>query len=151
VRYHGFGEVRYSSLTFLTNFLQSDQGERDGVDIILSHDCHWKQRAVDAEQKLSVEHKKNVRAYALVRKLRGQLDEYCEALGRSTEDCGRALDQCRTLADTNLRLGREFQRAKLMVETLESVLMMFYTHPSTKTRLMGRDPSSEERANSVPA
>jgi hypothetical protein len=65
------------------------------------------------------------------------------------------MDQCRTLSETNLGFSRELQKAKLMIETLEAVLMMLYTHPSAREvsqmhhRLTGRDPSAGDDVDPV--
>ena len=64
------------------------------------------------------------------------------------------MSQCQALSETNVGLGRELLRVKVMVETLEAVLMMVYTHPSAKEvsrahhRLTGREPSTEDKAKS---
>ena len=106
------------------------------VDIVDAHD--WKQHAIAIEKSLSTERGKTKRAEKMLRKLRNerdllrrqvdmlqcQNDEYSAALGRSTQDCSRVITQCRGLSETNLALGQELQKAKVMVETLEAVIMM---------------------------
>ena len=129
--------------------------DKNSVDIIVTP--NWKIRALDSEHKLSIERKKSERAERMVRKLRGQIDEYCEALNCSTQDHRRMISQYQALSNANLGLCQELQKAKVMVETLEAVLMMFYTHPSAKEisqthqRLTGRAPPGEDRPDSADA
>ena len=67
------------------------------------------------------------------------------------------MNQCQSLSETNLSLSQDLQKAKLMIETLEAVIMMLYTHPSANEvslahhGLTDREPSGEDRADSSAA
>jgi chromosome segregation ATPase len=135
------------------------------VDIVDAHD--WKQHAIAIEKSLSTERGKTKRAEKMLRKLRTerdllrkkvdmlqcQIEEYSVALGSSTQDCSRLINQCRGLSETNLALAKDIQKSKSMVETLEAVIMMLFTHLSAKEvslthhRLKGRRPLNEDKAN----
>jgi hypothetical protein len=86
----------------------------------------WQYRAYHAEQELSIERTKLEREKRRSRRFQIQIDEYIEALTRSTQDCCRMANQYQLLSNTNFAIAQELQKAKLMVETLEAVILMLY-------------------------
>ena len=86
----------------------------------------WQQRAGNAEHELATQRRRLNRAWKENRRLQQQVEEYCEALGRSTRDCTQLMSQCQQLSNANLGLTRENEKTKFMVETLEAVLMMLH-------------------------
>jgi chromosome segregation ATPase len=87
----------------------------------------WQQRAGEAQRELVVQRRKLKKD---IHRLRQQVEEYCEALRRQTQDYTQLMSQCQQLSNTNINLVRENERARSMVETLEAVIMMLYTHPT---------------------
>ena len=75
-----------------------------------------------------------------------QINEYTEALTRSTQDCSQVMNQCQLLSSTNLALSQELRKAKLMVETLEAVIMMLYKSSPEKENSTGTAYSGEDAA-----
>ncbi|KAH6675989.1 hypothetical protein B0J14DRAFT_652815 [Halenospora varia] len=67
----------------------------------------WQQRAMDAEQALSIACIKLEREQRRTRRLRSQINEYIEALARSTQDCSHVMSQCQLVSNTNLALSQE--------------------------------------------
>lgn len=86
----------------------------------------WQSRAYRAEQELGTERRKLERERKRSGRCRIQIDEYIEALARSTQDCCQMANQCQLLSNANLALSQELRKAKLMVETLEAVILMLY-------------------------
>lgn len=84
-------------------------------------------RANTAELQLAIEYTKLERERRKTRRLQNQINDYIEALARSTQDCSQVMNQCLVISNTNLALSRELEKAKVMVETLEAVLMLLYT------------------------
>ena len=87
----------------------------------------WQQRANNAEQELSIVGIKLQQEKRRTRRLQSQINDYIEALARSTQDCSRVMGQCQLMSNTSLALSQELQKAKLMVETLEAVIVLLYT------------------------
>jgi len=56
-----------------------------------------------------------------------QINEYTDALARSTQDCGQVMKHCQLATDTNIAITQELRRSKVMVETLEAVIVLLYT------------------------
>jgi uncharacterized protein YigA (DUF484 family) len=92
----------------------------------------WQQRAKDAEKEVSIEQAKLERERRKNQRLQSQISEYIEALARSSQDCSQAINQSLLTSNTNLALSKELQKAKLMVETLESVIVLLYTTSKDK-------------------
>lgn len=106
----------------------------------------WQQRAGNAEHELASQRRRLNRAWKEIRQLRQQVEEYCEALGRSTADCTLLMSQCQQLSNANLGLTRENEKTKSMVETLEAVLMML--HAPRKEAMQAPYQSSDVRPGS---
>jgi len=87
----------------------------------------WQHRANMAEQELSIERTKLQREKRKGHRLQTQINEYIEALTRSTQDYSQARSQCQFLSNTNLVLSREVGRLRLVVQTLEGVIHLLYT------------------------
>jgi hypothetical protein len=85
----------------------------------------WECRAYYAEEELHYERIKLGREKRKNQRYRNQIDEYVKALASSTQ-------QCQFLSNTNLALSREYQKAKLMIETLEAVIIMLYKLSPTR-------------------
>jgi hypothetical protein len=97
-------------------------------------------RACKAEQELAIERHKHTREKRRTRRCQTQINEYMEALNRSTQDCMQLMNQCQVLSNSSMALSQELWKAKLMVETLEAVIMMFYKsllEMKTGTRVSG--------------
>jgi hypothetical protein len=92
----------------------------------------WQLRADSAEQRLAIDSVKLERERRKTRRLQSQISEYVEALARSTQDCSHAINQCQLVSNTNLALSQELRKAKLMVETLEAVILLLYTSSKDK-------------------
>lgn len=92
----------------------------------------WQCRANNAEQELAIEHIKLERERRRNRRLRSQINEYIEALARSTQDCSQVMSQCQLVSNTSLAISQELQKAKLIVETLEAVIVLLYTTSKNK-------------------
>jgi chromosome segregation ATPase len=86
----------------------------------------WEARAGNAELELANQRRRLNRAWKENRRLQQQVEEYCDALGRSTQDCTQLMSQCQQLSNANVGLTRENEKARYMVETLEAVLMMLH-------------------------
>jgi myosin heavy subunit len=89
----------------------------------------WQQhakRASDAEHELANQRRQLNRVWKENRRLRQQVEEYCDALNRSTRDYTQLMGQCQQLSNTNIGLARENEKAKFMVETLEAVILMLH-------------------------
>ena len=106
----------------------------------------WQQRANIAEQELSIKHVKLERERRKTRRLQSQINEYIEALAHSTRDCSQVINQCQLTSNTNLVLSRELQKAKLMVETLEAVIVLLYTTSKDKD---GRDSKAGSKGGAT--
>lgn len=48
------------------------------------------------------------------------------------QECAQLKDQLGFVSNTNISLNQQNLKSKIMVETLEAVLLMFYTSPSRK-------------------
>ncbi|RDL36271.1 uncharacterized protein BP5553_06883 [Venustampulla echinocandica] len=92
----------------------------------------WQQRANTSEQELSVVRVKFEREKRRTRRLQSQLNEYIEALAYSTQSCEQIMKQCQLASNTSLAISEDLRRAKIMVETLEAVIVLLYT--SSKDR-----------------
>jgi hypothetical protein len=84
-------------------------------------------RANTAEHQLAIEYTNLERERRKNRRLQNHINDYMEALARSTQDCRKVMNQCLVISNTNLSLSRELEKAKVMVETLEAVIMLLYT------------------------
>jgi chromosome segregation ATPase len=105
----------------------------------------WQQRAKrasDAEHELANQRRQLNRVWKENRRLRQQVEEYCEALGRSTRDCTQLMSQCQQLSNANIGLARENEKAKFMVETLETVILMLHG-PTRKEATQAADGSRD--------
>jgi DNA repair exonuclease SbcCD nuclease subunit len=119
------------------NVVEEDDPQTPTMTTINVADAYdWQQRANNAEQKLSIVDIKLQREKRRTRRLQSQINEYIEVLARSTQDCSRMMDQCQLVSNTNLAISQELQKAKLMVETLEAVIVLLYTTSKDKD---GRD------------
>jgi hypothetical protein len=58
------------------------------------------------------------------------------------------MNQCQLLSNANLALSQDLRKAKLMVETLEAVIMMFYTSSIDKGGSVGTSSSNGKRVSS---
>ena len=87
----------------------------------------WQQRAHDFEQQLSVLGTKFERERRLNRRLQSQINEYIDALGRSTQNCSQVIHQCQLVSNTSLVISENLRVAKLTIETLEAVIVLLYT------------------------
>ncbi|KAL5325372.1 hypothetical protein ACEPPN_006497 [Leptodophora sp. 'Broadleaf-Isolate-01'] len=103
----------------------------------------WQHRANAAEQKLSiamteVERQKRYtgRLQSQINELHSQIKEYIDALGRSTRDNNHAINQCQLLLNANTHLSQELRKAKLMVETLKTVIFTLYKSSADKTNCL---------------
>ncbi len=92
----------------------------------------WQHRANKAEQELSVQRVKLERERRKTRRLQSQINEYIEALTRSTQDCSQVINQCKLVSNASQAISQELQKAKLMVETLEAVIVLLYTTSKNK-------------------
>jgi hypothetical protein len=75
-----------------------------------------------------VEHEKLKRANQRAERLRHQAQEAAQAFESQAQDYTRVVNQCQHLSNTNLALTQELEKRKLIVETLEAVIMMLHTH-----------------------
>ncbi|PVH75941.1 hypothetical protein DL98DRAFT_592664 [Cadophora sp. DSE1049] len=92
----------------------------------------WQHRANTAEQQLSVVITGLERQKRHTRRLHSQIKEYIDALGRLTRDNNHAINQCQLLSNANAHLSQEVRKAKLMVETLEAVILTLYKSSADK-------------------
>ena len=106
--------------------------------------CDLQHRANTAERELAIEHTKLERERRKTRRLQSQISEYIEALARSTRDCSHVMNQCQMVSNTNMALSKELGKAKLMVETLEAVILLLYTSRSGKDGCTGKSQSNGE-------
>jgi hypothetical protein len=100
-------------------------------NINLADAYDWQHRAKIAEQELSIERTKLQREKRKGHQLQTQINEYIEALTRSTQDYSQARSQCQFLSNTNLVLSREVGKLRLVVQTLEGVIHLLYTIDSS--------------------
>jgi hypothetical protein len=105
-----------------------------------------KHRVNHAEQELAIERTKLQRERRKARQLQSQIDEYIEALARSTQGYSQMMSQCQLASNTNLALSKELRKAKLMVETLEAVIVLLYTSHSGKESRSGTIQPNGETA-----
>jgi len=89
----------------------------------------WQQRATNSEEELAIVCIKYEKERRKARRLQSQINEYIKALARSTQDCSQVMNQCQVVSNTNTALSRDLQKAKLMIETLEAVIVLLYTTP----------------------
>lgn len=108
----------------------------------------WQHRANHAEQELAIEHSKLERERRRTRRFQSQINEYIEALARSTQDYSQVMKQCQIVSNTNVVLSKELGKAKLMVETLEAVIVLLYTLRTGKDRCIGTSQSNGEASAS---
>lgn len=99
------------------------------VNLADLHD--WQHRANLAEQELSIERTKLQREKRKSNRLESQINEYIDALTRSTQECIQTTNQCRYLSGTNAILSQEVGKLRLVVQTLEGVIYLLYTIDST--------------------
>lgn len=115
------------------------------INIADVHDLQH--RVHKAEQELAIERTKLARERRRTRRCQMQINEYIEALTRSTKDCSQVMNQCQLLSNSNIGLSQELRKAKLMVETLEAVIMMFYkSSPGGKTSTGTSGPNENAAA-----
>ncbi len=84
-------------------------------------------RADNAKQELSIVHARLEQERRKNRRLEHQINEYVEALARSTQDCRQVMDQFQLVSNANLACSQELRKAKLIVETLEAVIVLLHT------------------------
>lgn len=82
----------------------------------------WEKRAKTAEQRLLIERTKLRQEQEKVRRLRYHGRTYIDALAHCVEDCTQMRNHCQILAGQNLALSHQFERAKLVVQTLEAII-----------------------------
>ncbi|KAH6664013.1 hypothetical protein B0J14DRAFT_682541, partial [Halenospora varia] len=104
----------------------------------------WQQHAMDAKQALSIACIKLEREQQRAWRLRSQINKYIEALACSTQDCSHMMSQCQLVSNTNLALSQELQKGRLMVETLEAVIVLLYTTSKDKDGQGGTSGSKGE-------
>jgi hypothetical protein len=93
----------------------------------------WQHRANVAEQELSIERTKLQREKRRSCRLETQINEYIEALTRSTQGCVQARSQCQYLSTSNAVLFQEVGKLRLVVQTLEGVIHLLYTTDGSVT------------------
>jgi len=108
------------------DFVEEDPKTPTMKTINVANAYDWQQRAHDTEQELSIAYIRLERGKRKTQRLECQINEYIEALARSTQDCSMVMNQCQIVSNTNLGLSRELQKAKLMIETLEAVIVLLY-------------------------
>lgn len=103
----------------------------------------WQHRANIIEQKLSLESDKLQREKRKTRRLQTQINEYTDALARSTQDCAQVMKHCQLASDTNMAITQELRRSKVMVETLEAVIvLLFKVDMNGEGKFAARPPGS---------
>ena len=110
--------------------------------------CDLQHRANNAERELAIERTKLEREKRRSRRLQSQINEYIEALARSTQDYSQAMNHCQMVSNTNLALSKELGKAKLMVETLEGVILLLHTSRPGKDGYTGTPQSTVEAVTS---
>jgi predicted metal-dependent RNase len=113
----------------------------DSINVANLYD--WQQRAYQAEQELQSARTKLERERRRSVRSQCQTGEYVEALARSSQDYAHVMEQCRALSSTNLGLAQELGKAKIMVETLEAVLMMLWGISPDKALARKRSQTNE--------
>jgi hypothetical protein len=101
----------------------------------------WRHRANTAEQELCIERVKLERERRRARRFQCQINEYAEALARSVQDCSQVMNQCQLVSNANLALSQELRKAKLMVETLEAVILLLYTSSRKMSESAQQEPT----------
>ena len=62
------------------------------------------------------------------------------------QNCSQVMNQCQLVSNTNLALSKELGKAKLMVETLEAIILLLYTSHSGKDGRINISQSYREAA-----
>ena len=99
-------------------------------------------RANNAERELSTARTK--------RYLQQQNYEYMEALARAVQDCSVIRHHFDLVSSSHLALSQEYQKAKVMVETLEAVIRMLSTSSlersgSSNAMACGEQPAVDKK------
>jgi hypothetical protein len=94
-------------------------------DTAETHD--WQHRASIAEHEVSINAMKLTRERRKTRGFQIQIKEYMEALAHSTQECTRITSQYHLALNTNFALSRDLHKAKVMIETLEAVIVLLHT------------------------
>lgn len=83
-------------------------------------------RVTEAEKELSIVRNKLKEETRKSRRHEQQKFEYMDAHARALQDCNMLSHHFQLVSGSHLALSKEFEKAKLMVETLEAVIRMLY-------------------------
>jgi hypothetical protein len=99
----------------------------------------------EVRKKLSTETIKYSNEQRRNRRLESQVNDYVDALQRSTADSIQVGNQYQMLCTVNIALSQELAKAKLIVETLEAVILLLYTtSKQTPTPVPVTDKATDE-------